>query len=61
VPLRAKWIEINRLKRYEVEPPTEPPVLMRVRKKKAAEESQSSPPKIRGRPPGRRPSPSWAT
>jgi integrase len=54
VPLPVKWTEIIRLKRYAVEPPTEPPVLMRVRKK-AAKASQSSPPKNAGRPPGRRP------
>ena len=60
VPLRVKWIEINRLKRYEIEPPTEPPVLMRDRKKKSAGESQSSP-KNSGRPPGRRPAAVMAT
>ena len=61
-PLSAKWIEINRLKRYEVEPPTEPPVLLRVRKKNPARETQSSAPKRKpGRPPGRRPPPAWAT
>ncbi len=60
VPLRAMWIEINRLKRYEVEPPTEPPVLMRERKK-AAVKPQLGPRRKPCRPPGRRPAPAWAT
>ena len=60
VPIGAKWIEIIRLMRYEIEPPTEPPVLMWVRKKKSAGELQSSPKKL-GRPPGRRPAAVTAT
>jgi integrase len=59
-PLRAMWIEINRLKRYEVEAPTEPPALLRVRKQ-AAKKIQSSPRRKPGRPPGRRPATVMAT
>jgi hypothetical protein len=60
VPLSAKWVEINRLKRYEVEPPTEPPVLLR-KPRRAVAKPQSGPPRKPGRPPGKRPLPAWAT
>jgi hypothetical protein len=60
VPLSAKWVEINRLKRYEVEPPTEPPLLLR-KPRRAVAKPQSGPPRKPGRPPGKRPLPAWAT